>query len=394
MLRTVRSLPSLRLLYQQEAKTLINNTPKPVFNSTYSHVSGDLFHPTTSTSTTFTRSVHQTAKKETVLLDSSSNKTKFTSMNLQGLKAECKKRGLKVSGRKIDLIQRLVLEDNAQSMENARSFSNIVSSSSNVASSSHLSAKDFIKPPSILNQNNDIKLNFQANTSNSKMMNQKKDIEVKRQQDARLQQKKNLELKMKEELQLQKEKELVKQMKLKSQEREIAIKKQQELKLKLQKELEFKKQQRELKLKKQQELKLQQEKELELKKQQELKLQQQKELELKKEQEQLQLQQQQKDKLQNLTKNIFLAKQKQETVSSILNKAHSESQTKTKLEIMETARLNLKAHARQAKEESKEQNKEQSKQKDTNPDNKLTSRDVKFLTVFGLSTVGWWSLAE
>ncbi|GAV30591.1 hypothetical protein PMKS-004105 [Pichia membranifaciens] len=129
MLRTVRSLPSLRLLYQQEAATLKGQVQA---KSTYSYTCGELFQP----STTAIRNVHQTAKKETILLDSSSEKSRYTTMNLQGLKMECKKRGLKVSGRKLDLVQRLVSQDQLGA-ENSRSFTNISSNNANTLNSSN-----------------------------------------------------------------------------------------------------------------------------------------------------------------------------------------------------------------------------------------------------------------
>lgn len=118
MLRTARSLPSLRLLYQSEIKSL----HEPVkAATTYAFKSGDLFHTQTKLSV---RHVHQTSKKETILLDISSHKGKYTSMNLQGLKMECRKRGLKVSGRKIDLVQRLIAQEQS-GIENSRAYSGL-----------------------------------------------------------------------------------------------------------------------------------------------------------------------------------------------------------------------------------------------------------------------------
>lgn len=109
MLRTVRSLPSLRLFSQTQE----------------SHISsaGALFaaKPAQPTTSTFSRNVHSTSSKKTILLDTPTSK--YTSMNLNGLKMECKKRGLKVSGRKLELVQRLVQLDASQSgAANGRSF--------------------------------------------------------------------------------------------------------------------------------------------------------------------------------------------------------------------------------------------------------------------------------
>lgn len=58
------------------------------------------------------RNVHSTSKQQTSLLDmNSARETKYSSMNCQGLKMELRRRGLKVSGRKLELIQRLCQSD-------------------------------------------------------------------------------------------------------------------------------------------------------------------------------------------------------------------------------------------------------------------------------------------
>ncbi|QPG73143.1 hypothetical protein FOA43_000449 [Brettanomyces nanus] len=60
----------------------------------------------------FHRTVHSTSKKETILFDlNNGSKSKYGSMNCQGLKMELRRRGLKVSGKKLELIQRLCQAD-------------------------------------------------------------------------------------------------------------------------------------------------------------------------------------------------------------------------------------------------------------------------------------------
>lgn len=82
-LRAVKSLPSLR-----SQASHFRNEPLP---SLPSHI--------------ITRNVHKTSTAQTTIFGGSSNK--FTVMNLQGLRLECKRRGLKVGGRKLELVQRL-----------------------------------------------------------------------------------------------------------------------------------------------------------------------------------------------------------------------------------------------------------------------------------------------
>ncbi|OWB79838.1 hypothetical protein B5S32_g4077 [[Candida] boidinii] len=69
------------------------------------------------------RNVHHTPKKQ-LLLESIGSNSKYASMNLQGLKMECKIRGLKVSGRKLDLVQRLTHNDQISQISSTdKSFS-------------------------------------------------------------------------------------------------------------------------------------------------------------------------------------------------------------------------------------------------------------------------------
>ncbi|OUM51938.1 hypothetical protein BVG19_g1081 [[Candida] boidinii] len=66
------------------------------------------------------RNVHQTSKKQ-LILESIGSNSKYASMNLQGLKMECKMRGLKVSGRKLDLVQRLTHNDQISHLSSSSS---------------------------------------------------------------------------------------------------------------------------------------------------------------------------------------------------------------------------------------------------------------------------------
>ncbi|ODV86223.1 hypothetical protein CANARDRAFT_130438 [[Candida] arabinofermentans NRRL YB-2248] len=135
MLRSARSLPTLRVFYQQGLKQEASNTtlhttypkaaPINASSSRYLHstpIQTNVYSNDDSTLTSgskfvniFKRGVHQTTKKQTVLLDYNSS-GKYSSMNLQGLKMECKKRGLKISGKKIELVQRLSAADGSVNM--------------------------------------------------------------------------------------------------------------------------------------------------------------------------------------------------------------------------------------------------------------------------------------
>ncbi|KAG7829911.1 hypothetical protein KL943_005282 [Ogataea angusta] len=114
MLRSAKSLPTIGAVYRQTIQKEISNVSrgfahqrtKPGFSK------DDLAVPSNKIfSQVSTRSVHQTSKTQLIMDLGSSGK--YASMNLQGLKTECKRRGLKVSGRKIDLVQRLIQNDSS-----------------------------------------------------------------------------------------------------------------------------------------------------------------------------------------------------------------------------------------------------------------------------------------
>ncbi|KAH3671302.1 hypothetical protein OGAPHI_000525 [Ogataea philodendri] len=106
MLRTARSLPTIGAAYRQSVQRGFATVRK----APQAFPKDDLAVKLQTT----TRSVHQTSKAQ--LLMDVGNPSKYTSMNLQGLKMECKRRGLKVSGRKIDLMQRLTQYDSSKTV--------------------------------------------------------------------------------------------------------------------------------------------------------------------------------------------------------------------------------------------------------------------------------------
>ena len=505
MLRTVRSLPSLRLLYQQEAATLKGQVQA---KSTYSYTCGELFQP----STTAIRNVHQTAKKETILLDSSSEKSRYTTMNLQGLKMECKKRGLKVSGRKLDLVQRLVSQDQLGA-ENSRSFTNISGDNTNPLNSSnpkfslldkqikeskiaeairYQKKHDFSVSHKDLNDSKEVKNKLLKNSSltNSAMQsmklsaetgkldktrvqdvktsekskykvdrkltdnnlssnktNERRSAQLKLQAQKRDAEKKAFELRVQAdrraaEVKLQRERE-AREFKLQAEKKAAELKLQrereaQELKLQAERraaekkaaemKLQREREAHELKLraekraaeKKAAKMKLQKEREA-----QEFKLQAEKEatemkLQRERETEEVKLQAERKDtekkaaelqmkeaeelkqreaskkadlqtreKVATITETIKQSIIKQSAISQILSKAHEQS----KVDVVASAKRQLQERAKlvQLKEQQQQQ---QQKEQRKEQNNNLNSRDVKFLTAFGLSTIGWWSLKE
>ncbi|VEU21045.1 DEKNAAC102019 [Brettanomyces naardenensis] len=126
MLKTARSLPSLRLLAQQQVSSVSASAKQfssATFRPTPSRLEGGFKF-----NKFIHRAVHSTSKKETILLDlNNDSRAKYASMNCQGLKMELKRRGLRVSGKKLDLIQRLCQADSSQltksSSTSTRSFS-------------------------------------------------------------------------------------------------------------------------------------------------------------------------------------------------------------------------------------------------------------------------------
>ncbi|ODV96707.1 hypothetical protein PACTADRAFT_48528 [Pachysolen tannophilus NRRL Y-2460] len=127
-LRTVKSLPSLRTAFQHSfkkemapalPKSAANNISHySTFNKTHaqtnvysSYVANNSYENANikSANLNFTRSVHQTSKNQNTLLNNNNNK--YGLMSLQALKTECKRRGVKVSGKKSELVQRLINND-------------------------------------------------------------------------------------------------------------------------------------------------------------------------------------------------------------------------------------------------------------------------------------------
>jgi hypothetical protein len=351
MLRTVRSLPSLRLLYQQETNVLKKQT------STYSYVSGELFHPSTSN----IRHVHQTTKKETILLDSSSNKAKYTSMNLQGLKMECKKRGLKVSGRKLDLVQRLVSQEQI-AIDNSRGFSGMANSIS----------VNKLAPPNPQYKNS---IEQQLTKANIKGEISKKQLTPK-QGSQKLKMQSISDNLSNKNTRVTKEESSIKSEIIKSQ--------------KIQQSINFKKpeekssdtkQTPKLKLKRTGELKV--DRDINLKKDFE------NNLSTKVEEYTLKIKKATKDSVNNTTKEA--------TISKIVLKAQQQSKLNVIANAKEQLQLKAKEQQKQQQQQQQHQKQEQrqdkqyQKERNEQQDN-LTSRDVKFLTAFGLSTIGWWSL--
>ncbi|KAG7691594.1 hypothetical protein KL930_005224 [Ogataea haglerorum] len=112
MLRSAKSLPAIGAVYRQAIQKDIPNISRGFAHQrTKTGFSKDdlAVRPNKILSQVSTRGVHQTSRTQLIMDLGSSGK--YASMNLQGLKTECKRRGLKVSGRKIDLVQRLIQND-------------------------------------------------------------------------------------------------------------------------------------------------------------------------------------------------------------------------------------------------------------------------------------------
>lgn len=118
MLRNTRSLPSLRTLnntikkeIQQQSQNFSNVSTK------YNLVVPEIPHYQTIVQRQFVRSVHQTSKTDSSTL-LQSKKSEFGLMSLNSLKAECRKRGLKISGRKAELVSRIQTFESSHSVQN------------------------------------------------------------------------------------------------------------------------------------------------------------------------------------------------------------------------------------------------------------------------------------
>ncbi|TID28182.1 hypothetical protein CANINC_002615 [Pichia inconspicua] len=335
MLRAVKSLPSLRLLYQQEVACLKTNAP------------------TTIKVQQQVRNVHQTTKKETILLDQSANKSKYTTMNLQGLKMECRKRGLKVSGRKIDLVQRLSSQDEIAA-GNSRSYSK-VTNNINGSKDMPLELKDF--KMNEVRSSSELKMKKKPTEKNSDVISKMKAQQEQQMSELKnkIEEQKVFELKQKRDLEKRRQSDLL-----------IQNERRKQLELKTQEE------QRKLQEKK---------RELELREQIEL----QKQIELQNQVEQQKLQER-KAVLKNVVHSAVLSSVRERAAADALKKAEKES----KLKIIQEAKESMQSSIKKQKEQQQKQQREQSSQED----NDLTRRDVAFLTVFSASTIGWWSLKD
>ncbi|GAV30633.1 hypothetical protein PMKS-004150 [Pichia membranifaciens] len=123
------------------------------------------------------------------------------------------------------------------------------------------------------------------------------------------------------------------------------------------------------------------------------------ELQMQKEAEELKLREaskkadlQTREKIATITETIKHSIIKQSAISQILSKAHEQS----KVDVVASAKRQLQERAKlvQLKEQQQQQQQQQHKEQRKEQNNNLNSRDVKFLTAFGLSTIGWWSLKE
>ncbi|AAS51217.1 ACL011Cp [Eremothecium gossypii ATCC 10895] len=101
-LRRAKSLPSLKNI-AEVAKPITKAPPLPLLAFEGPGLSTCRWYPTT------VRTVHNTpSKAQTTLLSTAKKESAFSAMNLKALRNECRSRGLQVSGRKSDLIERIV----------------------------------------------------------------------------------------------------------------------------------------------------------------------------------------------------------------------------------------------------------------------------------------------
>lgn len=110
MLRSVRSFGSLRVLGES---TAAKSTKYSLHQANIKHNPFNI---------NFSKSVHQSSKQnQSTLLSSKTNE--FSMMSVQSLKNECRKRGLKVSGRKNELVSRISDFDSASVKDSNKNFS-------------------------------------------------------------------------------------------------------------------------------------------------------------------------------------------------------------------------------------------------------------------------------
>lgn len=369
MLRTVRSLPSLRLFAQQEAHVVSKAITKTEITT------GTLFQPQAEA----IRHVHSTTKKSTVLLDSHNN-SKYTTMNLNGLKMECKKRGLKVSGKKIELIQRLSQSDSSP-VEGARSLNTDAKSASNVSATSAILTKPI--PPFAKSDRTPSKIAQELMKSSSKTAerNLKMEDEIKKQLKTRIANEKKdvAEIKAKESAKnsaIKKAKDSERQLQEQRAREEVRL---QTERVREHERLASEQRSRELSLvqkrakdaasvkAKEHAQALKEQKELQLKKQQD----HQRALEAQKVEEQ-----RQRETIESAIKQQNIGKIQSDTLVN----ANAKSQ------IVLQAREQLKARAEQERQRKSKQEQQQTHKEKS----ELTLRDKVFFAGFGATTASWW----
>ncbi|KAH3672362.1 hypothetical protein WICMUC_004334 [Wickerhamomyces mucosus] len=125
MLRSTRSMPTLKALNQTiKSEVQQQTTQFSTISSKYNLIAPNIPYSKNDSlkSKTFKRLVHETSKKNSSsLLNTKSSE--FSLMSLNTLKQECRKRGLKVSGRKSELISRISTYETSFSTKQVASIS-------------------------------------------------------------------------------------------------------------------------------------------------------------------------------------------------------------------------------------------------------------------------------
>lgn len=124
MLRSARSLPTLRVLESTIKKDIQQQTKNfSTISSKYNLVVPNIpDHQLSPKYQTISRSVHQSSKNNATTLFSNKN-SEFSVMNLNSLKNECRKRGLKISGKKADLVSRITTHEKTFAIKQVGSMS-------------------------------------------------------------------------------------------------------------------------------------------------------------------------------------------------------------------------------------------------------------------------------
>lgn len=129
MLRTARSLPTLRVLESTISKDIQQQTKNfSTISSKYNLVVPNIpDHQLSTKYQTLNRSVHQSSKNNATTLFSNKN-SEFSVMSLNSLKNECRKRGLKISGKKAELVSRITTHEKTFATQQVGSISTKASS--------------------------------------------------------------------------------------------------------------------------------------------------------------------------------------------------------------------------------------------------------------------------